>query len=65
MKSSRRIVDSSGRECGVAGERSAFVTGGNATELGEFPWAALLRRERGGREGKGGAVDDRREGGGV
>ena len=50
MKSSRRIVDSSIRECGVAGERSAFVTGGNATELGEFPWAALLRRERRGRE---------------
>ena len=34
----------------MAGERSAFVTGGNATELGEFPWAALLRRERRGRE---------------
>ena len=34
----------------MAGERSAFVTGGNTTELGEFPWAALLRREREGRE---------------
>ena len=32
-------------QCGLSGD-SAFVRGGEDTKLGEFPWMALLRRER-------------------
>lgn len=32
-------------ECGVTGD-AAFIYGGEDTKLGEFPWLALLRRER-------------------
>ena len=36
-------------ECGLSGD-SAFIRGGEASKLGEFPWTVLLRKNRPGGE---------------
>jgi len=33
-------------ECGLSGTGADFILGGEASDLGEFPWMVLLRRDR-------------------
>ena len=46
-RSPRHVPSAEAGDCGTEVETfSGFVRGGNATDLGEFPWMALLRRKK-------------------